>query len=295
MKYEIITKPAFSVIGKEGSTNDGEDFIQKLYQAANQGFNEVKELIKLDDNGKVSGSYGLMSDFPRSLKPWEEDFSKGLYLAGYELKSEIKSIPNGWSVWHVPSQEYFLVKLEKGDEYKQVFNDFINYYIPLELRKLSGAVFDYYSLKDNQQCLLFPVKPFHFKRVATKQAQMARCGLVCSYCFFTSCPGCEKEACKCTYGYWCPDHICPTVKCSKDKGLKGCYECEQLESCNFGFFSTGNKSAKACSMFVKQYGKDKLVQTIEKMNELDLNWNKLLEQTKDANAAFILLKEYQEK
>ena len=293
MKYELIHKGSFRVIGLEGSTKDGEGFIPKLYGSLQKRFSEIKDLVKKNQEGSVEGTYGLMSDFSHSFKPWENDFSEGLYLAGYELQEKIKAIPEGWVVWTVKEQDYFLAKLEEGDEYKRVFSDFVNYYISLEMKKLSGAVFDFYDLKERRQCLLFPVVEFRFKKLPKgKTAHIACCGLVCSYCFFTSCPGCEMGECKCTFAYWQPDHVCPNVKCAQAKGVVGCYACEKLEGCQDGFFSTGNKSAKACDLFIKKHGKESLVKAIEKMNDLGLNWNKLLESEEDSLSGLRKLESY---
>lgn len=44
MKIEKGEKEAFSVIGKEGSTLDGEGFISKLWVDANSHFEEVEPL-----------------------------------------------------------------------------------------------------------------------------------------------------------------------------------------------------------------------------------------------------------
>ncbi len=81
MNIERITKPAFTVIGKEGSTKDGEGFIGRLWEDANSHFGEIAHLAKKDENGVPHGVWGAMSDFSRSFKPWE-NFSEGLYLAG---------------------------------------------------------------------------------------------------------------------------------------------------------------------------------------------------------------------
>lgn len=43
-----VIKKSFVVIGKEGSTLDGEGFIQKLWNDANSHFNEVAHLAKKD-------------------------------------------------------------------------------------------------------------------------------------------------------------------------------------------------------------------------------------------------------
>ena len=81
MKIEKRIKTSFSVIGKEGSTLEGDGFIQKLWTDANSHFEEVQPLAKIDENGNLAGIWGAMSDCTRSFKPWEDNFSKGLYLA----------------------------------------------------------------------------------------------------------------------------------------------------------------------------------------------------------------------
>lgn len=63
MKIEKCIKEAFVVIGKEGSTLDGKDFIPKLWSDANAHFGEVRQLAKKDARGNVVGIWGVMSDF----------------------------------------------------------------------------------------------------------------------------------------------------------------------------------------------------------------------------------------
>lgn len=46
MKMNKSVKKSFVVIGKEGSTLDGDDFIQKLWNDANTHFEEVQHLAK---------------------------------------------------------------------------------------------------------------------------------------------------------------------------------------------------------------------------------------------------------
>ena len=52
MKIEKRIKETFVVIGKEGSTMDGQGFIQKLWENANSHYSEVQSLAKKDENGK---------------------------------------------------------------------------------------------------------------------------------------------------------------------------------------------------------------------------------------------------
>ena len=73
MKIHKSVKKSFAVIGKEGSTLDGDVFIQKLWNDANTHFGEIQHLAKKDENGNIYGIWGAMSDFSRSFMPWEED------------------------------------------------------------------------------------------------------------------------------------------------------------------------------------------------------------------------------
>ncbi|EOS82025.1 hypothetical protein C817_00197 [Dorea sp. 5-2] len=59
MKVERCVKESFVVIGKEGSILDGEGFIQRLWGDANSHFGEVEHLAKKDENGNISGIWGL--------------------------------------------------------------------------------------------------------------------------------------------------------------------------------------------------------------------------------------------
>lgn len=95
MRIEKYTKNAFVVIGKEGSTLEGQGFIQKLWSDANSHFSEVQPLAKKDENGNLVGIWGAMSDFSRLYKPWEDNFSKGLYLAGVECIDDAEAPEDG--------------------------------------------------------------------------------------------------------------------------------------------------------------------------------------------------------
>ena len=91
-----VIKEEFAVIVKEGSTLDCEGFIQKLWDDANSNFSEVAHLEKKDANGSIVGVWGAMSDLSHSFSPWEDGFSKGLYLAGAECVDNVEA-PDGKS------------------------------------------------------------------------------------------------------------------------------------------------------------------------------------------------------
>ena len=82
MKIEKITKKSFTVIGKEGSTRDGQGFIQKLWENANGHFHEVTALAQKDENGNIAGIWGAMSDFSRSFSLGKSISARGFIWPG---------------------------------------------------------------------------------------------------------------------------------------------------------------------------------------------------------------------
>ena len=107
MEYKIVNKPAFSVIGRQGSTEDGEGFIARLWQEANENFPEVAALAKRGPEGSFAGFWGLMSDEGMNFMPWEDGFTRGLYLAGVEVEDSAKA-QEGWVKWGAPAREYMV-------------------------------------------------------------------------------------------------------------------------------------------------------------------------------------------
>lgn len=151
MKFEKCKKESFTVIGKEGSTSDGEGFIQKLWEDANSHFNEIRHLAKKDENGNIVGIWGAMSDFSRSFNPWE-DFSKGLYLTGAECEDDAEA-PEGWTKWVIPAYEYIFVECESGS----TFPDTIQYLKDNNMT-LAGAVHDFTCPQTGKNYMFFPVE-----------------------------------------------------------------------------------------------------------------------------------------
>lgn len=150
MKMERCTKESFVVIGKEGSTNDGEGFVQKLWDDANAHFHEIAHLAKRDEKGNLAGIWGAMSDFSHAFKPWE-DFSKGCYLAGVECADDAEA-PRGWTRWVVPGYEYLYVENEGGDTFSRAIRYLEENGIPL-----AGAVHDFNCPETGKAYLFFPV------------------------------------------------------------------------------------------------------------------------------------------
>ena len=146
-----VIKKKFVVIGKEGSTLDGEGFVQKLWNDANGHFSEVAHLAKKDANGNIVGIWGAMSDISHSFKPWEDDFSKGLYLAGVECFDDAKA-PDGWTKWTIPGYEYIVV------ENHEVVSEETIRKINEKGIALVGAVHDYTDPATGKDYLYFPIR-----------------------------------------------------------------------------------------------------------------------------------------
>ena len=152
MKIEKCIKETFVVIGKEGSTLEGQDFIQKLWVDANSHFNEVQPLAKKDEHGNIVGIWGAMSDFSHAFKPWEDNFSKGLYLAGVECDDNAEA-PAGWVKWRIPSYEYIYAECENENTFAEVLNYMKGNNIPLV-----GAVHDFTCLETGKNYMFFPIR-----------------------------------------------------------------------------------------------------------------------------------------
>ena len=140
------------MIGKEGNTDQGEGFIQRLWEEANGRFDQVAALAKLDENGNLVGVWGAMTDERRLFLPWEENFSKGLYLAGVECEADAQP-PEGWVKWQIPGFEYLQAE-NKGDN---VFADTLAYMQKNNI-PLVGAVQELTVPTENRHYLLFPVR-----------------------------------------------------------------------------------------------------------------------------------------
>ena len=152
MNIQKCIKESFTVIGKEGSTNDGLGFIKKLWKDANSLFGDAARLAKKDDAGNIVGIWGAMSDFSRSFKPWENDFTQGLYLAGVECIDGAEATA-GWTKWVMPGYEYIYVENEDGDTFSKVINYLAENNIPL-----AGAVQDFICPKTGKAYMYFPIR-----------------------------------------------------------------------------------------------------------------------------------------
>lgn len=152
MNIEKCVKASFVVLGKEGSTLDGDGFIAGLWDRANGAFGEVAHLAKRDNRGNLVGIWGAMSDLSRSFRPWEDGFSRGLYLAGVECRDDAQA-PAGWTRWVIPGYEYIRAEVEGPDTFQTVLN-----YLAAEGLTLAGAVHDFTCPATGKNYMYFPIR-----------------------------------------------------------------------------------------------------------------------------------------
>ena len=93
-----------------------------------------------------------MTDFSRSFQPWEDGFSKGLYLAGVECSDDAQP-PEGWTKWTVPGFEYLRVVCDHDG----VFPEMIAWLQEHDMT-LAGAVHDFACPQTGCNYMYFPIK-----------------------------------------------------------------------------------------------------------------------------------------
>lgn len=260
---EKIYKRAFCVIGMPGSTDDGEDFVQKLWEKANSRFAEVEPLASRNEDGSLMGIWGIMTDMDFTYGPWTDDFTRGRYLAGVESETDAMP-PKGWKKWIVPGFEALKVKVEN----ESTFRDTLRYMEENGI-KLGGAVQDFTDPSTGENYMIFPTALDDSKRELIKSVKdrtdpFAPCGFHCTGCVFSDWCGYCLSACNmCSYATLSDDNICENVRCTKEKGLYACSECPELETCTKGFFSDRYGCfARASSMFRRDHGKEAYVKAL---------------------------------
>lgn len=113
------------------------------------------------------------------------------------------------------------------------------------------------------------------------QDPIAYCGFSCDHCFLGQwCGSCRSDYNCCSFATISEDGICPNVKCCDEKGLDGCYECSDLDSCTIGFYTTGNDGANACkaqALFIAKHGKELFFKTHDRLHTLYPDFKKTQE------------------
>ena len=180
---ERWVKPGFAVIGLEGATTEGEGLVQRLWAEANRRFGEVAALAKTNADGSLAGVWGAMTDMSRAFRPWEDGFTRGLYLAGVECRDDAMYITTLYEDAPV-KVEYSAVLAERCincKSKKHVAYD--------ELMGEDGEVID--SARFDQVAELEAMTAD--ERFAFWQNELSRC-IRCNACR-DACPACTCEKC----------------------------------------------------------------------------------------------------
>ena len=126
--------------------------VPKLWEAANSRFAEVAGLAKTNPDGSLAGVWGVMTDISRSFMPWEDGFSRGLYLAGVECRADTAA-PEGWTRWDVPGFEYVRVIVDASDVFQRTLAALAEKGLTL-----AGAVHDFTDPATGRMFMCFPVR-----------------------------------------------------------------------------------------------------------------------------------------
>ena len=268
MNPEKITVNSFCVIGKIGSSEDGEGFVQRLWQEANEHFAEVALLAKKNAAGQPVGFWGAMTRQDFSFLPWEDDFTRGYYLAGVETEDDALP-PEGWKKWIVPGFECIRVEAEAPDTFRKTLE-----WMKENELELVAAVQDFTDPATGRNYMLFPIawndsKRKLIDRFKAKTDPVAFCGFHCNHCFLTEwCGNCRSACNMCSYATLSADNHCENEKCCTEKGFYGCYECPGLAECKKGFFIEQSASiAKSGAVFIGRYGSEEFSRVLNIADE----------------------------
>lgn len=117
------------------------------------------------------------------------------------------------------------------------------------------------------------------QRIKNKLAKDARngvdpvayCGFSCNHCFLGQwCGSCRTEYNICSFATIFENKTCPNVECCRQKGLDGCYECDEIMDCTKGFYTPDNDgaaAAKAQALYIRKYGKKEFLKCHDILHE----------------------------
>ena len=159
MEIEIVEKPSFAVIGKEGQgpSKAAMQWIAPLWEDATGNFELIRPLIKYGADGNIAGIWGAMSDIEGNFEPWH---GQGKYLAGCEALPDAEP-PFGWRKWNIPGFRYAVAECVPAS-YNDTYCAMLDDYFPKHGYRLVGAVQEFYRPTDinGEVYLYFPIERF---------------------------------------------------------------------------------------------------------------------------------------
>lgn len=111
MQPQIITKPAFTVVGLQIQTKPMTQEIPQLWQQFGPRMNEVQHLAE------PGVSYGLMDRFDQAMERLD-------YMAG-EAVTQLGELPAGMTSWEVPANTYAVFEASLatiGETFGYIYN-----------------------------------------------------------------------------------------------------------------------------------------------------------------------------
>jgi predicted transcriptional regulator YdeE len=134
MEVDIVTRPAFAVLGIEGRGpgDQGLEWVRPLWEKAHSRVDEIRAQI-------TGGAWGLMSAVDTHLAPWTEE---GKYLAGWEVAPGTTA-PAGWTLWEVPESTFVTISCTLAlyaDAYHYARHEFL----PRKGYEQVGAAHEFY-------------------------------------------------------------------------------------------------------------------------------------------------------
>lgn len=155
METRIVTLPEIEIVGMQGLCTAEHSMVAELWQQANAHFDEIAPIAMREKDGAFVGFWGAMSDISMSFLPWEDGYTRGLYLAGAEVNHGSPA-PEGWTKWTLPARTWLVTDVT-AEQYGSIFHEVLEQVIPGMGLKLSGAVCDYTEPRTGKNMLFFPV------------------------------------------------------------------------------------------------------------------------------------------
>lgn len=204
-------------------------------------------------------------------------FSKGLNR--WALYSYAKDV--------MESTNQILLKMEYTDlkrKFDDVFREKLRKSKCISEDEKAVWLIEYWCGKDVKGLIKMPFSRHHImhveamRRIKNELCRKARkgtdpiayCGFSCNHCFLSEwCGSCRTAYNTCSYATCSPDSKCPNVLCCEEKGYDGCYECNNLESCEKGFYVPGNdgaNAAKAQALYIRKHGKKEFLKMHDRLH-----------------------------
>lgn len=120
------------------------------------------------------------------------------------------------------------------------------------------------------------------------------CGHHCDYCFLGQwCGGCRSEYNCCSFATLFNGGDCPNVSCANERGLTGCYLCDDLLSCKKGYYEKEDEYiAKATALFIKKHGEACYTKTLKNAIDSGVDYPKSFDNTGSVENAYKMLEDY---